>query len=385
MLALHLSRSIQYGGSGVKNTCRVFYPEYLDLTPFTTSGELSTLPSAPISTPPPDSPPSPSPSSSRTLSVTRLHSLPPPPPVLYRLTAVVCHYGTHQFGHYVAYRRKPKPPLDEYRWDPPRLKCARSCACDICLNTNTDITSQQQQQQEESTQPSLWLRSSDESVDEVGIERVLAEHSGAYMLYYERVVMPQHSTSLSSSISLADGWSITNGNKLSTAVWSGRNTPHSSEETITPANSAMHAKKEASPPLKPERLTPFEARIVHRVHAGRSNSRSGASTPLSEVSPSTPASASASTSTSRILANGDIHIPIPLRLPLEERKIPNGDSALMSPLSADLTRGRKGSSSSSLDEDSTCSLSSPSSHHQHHSTRTFLNEAGLPRTTGLQA
>lgn len=337
--------------SGIKNTCRVFYPEYLDLTPFTTSGELSTLPSAPISTPSPRSTPS---RSSSIPTVSRPASL-PIIPILYRLAAVVCHYGTHSFGHYVAYRRKPKPPSDKNRFDPPPLKCAQHCTCEKCKGGNA------QAQLDEDTHDSRWLRISDETVDEVGIERVLAENSGVYMLYYERVVMPQQL--ISSSLSSADGWNSSDGSLSHT--WLSRNTPHSSEETITPANSVLHGKKELSPPPStPEKSTPFEARIIHRVHAGRSKSLSGRSTPLSDVSPSP----------SKIFTNGDACNP---PLPPEVKKIPNGDIPNDDSHSTSVDLEKPSSDVSSADSQPQLQF--------RHSTRTFLNGTGLQRTTGLRA
>jgi hypothetical protein len=90
------------------------------------------------------------------------HNLAPQPPrVLYRLAAVVCHYGQHSFGHYVCYRRRPR---GSGRVGPPRLNDGFHAA------------------------PGRgWLRASDDAVREVGIETVLQEGSGAFMLYYERV------------------------------------------------------------------------------------------------------------------------------------------------------------------------------------------------------
>ena len=90
------------------------------------------------------------------------HNLAPQPPrVLYRLAAVVCHYGQHSFGHYVCYRRKPR---GSGRVGPPR--------------PNDGF---------HATPGRGWLRASDDAVREVGIETVLQEGSGAFMLYYERV------------------------------------------------------------------------------------------------------------------------------------------------------------------------------------------------------
>ena len=57
---------------------------------------------------------------------------------------------------------------------------------------------------------SRWLRISDDSVEEVGVERVLAETAGTFMLYYERVVQPRP------------------------ALWPVQSSPRSSEETIKP-------------------------------------------------------------------------------------------------------------------------------------------------------
>jgi len=86
---------------------------------------------------------------------------PQPPRVLYRLAAVVCHYGQHSFGHYVCFRRRPR---GAGRVGPPRLDEGFSAV------------------------PGRgWLRASDDAVREVGIETVLQEESGAFMLYYERV------------------------------------------------------------------------------------------------------------------------------------------------------------------------------------------------------
>ena len=167
MLALHLNRSVHFGTYASKNTARVCFPDVLDLTPFTTSGMLSTSPSFPISSHP--HPPSATAAvaaataaaASQTTRVYNHNPAPQPPRVLYRLAAVVCHYGQHSFGHYVCYRRKPR---GSGRVEPPRLNDSFHA-----------------------TPGRGWLRASDDAVHEVGIETVLQEGSGAFMLYYERV------------------------------------------------------------------------------------------------------------------------------------------------------------------------------------------------------
>ena len=162
VLVLHLNRSVHLGAYASKNSARVHFPEVLDLTPFTTSGMLSTTPSFPLSSHMPSPTGAAAAAASLVARTTKAQNpASPPPRVLYRLAAVVCHYGQHSFGHYICFRRKPRglgrvpppPPLDESPVAPGRG----------------------------------WLRTSDDAVREVGIEAVLQEGSGAFMLYYERV------------------------------------------------------------------------------------------------------------------------------------------------------------------------------------------------------
>lgn len=87
ILVLHLNRSSfslgQFGAS--KNQARVIFPEHLDVLPFMTGAALSAHPLQPIST------------TKKAGNAT------------YRLSAMVTHYGTHNYGHYVSYRRRPCP------------------------------------------------------------------------------------------------------------------------------------------------------------------------------------------------------------------------------------------------------------------------------------
>ena len=183
VLALHLNRSMHYGGYAAKNNCRVVFPEILDLTPYTTSGQLSTQPSAPISAPPPPIP--------IQRSITPTPSTYAVPRTLYRLSAVVCHYGQHSFGHYVCFRRKPRPPTTrDRRYIPPRTQCALGCDCAQCI-TQGPIRDEDGLNHARPGTGRGWLRISDDSVQECGIERVLQEGAGAFMLYYERVQQPR--------------------------------------------------------------------------------------------------------------------------------------------------------------------------------------------------
>ena len=159
--------------------CRVEFPEILDLTAFTTSGQLSMAPTVPISSP-----------SNRSLTPTPQNSN--PPRTFYQLSAVVCHYGQHSFGHYICYRRKPRPPsAGASRFSPPKLACPWGCECERCLRSGHIRVDDEYDVRRKYGHG--WLRISDENVQECGIETVLQESSAAFMLFYERVLQPRPS------------------------------------------------------------------------------------------------------------------------------------------------------------------------------------------------
>ena len=81
--------------------------------------------------------------------------IPPSGPV-YQLRAVVTHYGRHENGHYICYRRSPHSSR---------------------LDSPSDIDSEQ-------SHP--WWRLSDEDVMEVSEENVLSQ-GGVFMLFYEQI------------------------------------------------------------------------------------------------------------------------------------------------------------------------------------------------------
>ncbi|KAG8812315.1 hypothetical protein FRC17_002081 [Serendipita sp. 399] len=91
-----------------------------------------------------------------------------------------------------------------------------------------------------------WLRISDETVREVGLEAVLSETSGAFMLFYEKI-LPFQSESL-------------------------RTSPRSSQETVTPHQEERKIKLED--PTDSGLLNVFNARIVRSVSVGN-RSREG--------------------------------------------------------------------------------------------------------------
>ncbi|KAK5682434.1 ubiquitin-specific protease ubp1 [Elasticomyces elasticus] len=77
--------------------------------------------------------------------------------VLYRLRAVVTHYGRHENGHYICYRRHPLRPAAE-------------------TDDGSDADVDQREQ---------WWRLSDEDVSAVTEDNVL-DQGGVFMLFYER-------------------------------------------------------------------------------------------------------------------------------------------------------------------------------------------------------
>ena len=82
---------------------------------------------------------------------------------LYELRAVITHYGRHENGHYICYRRSPRTP-----------------------KPSADDT--------ETGSSPPWWRLSDEDVTQVTEENVLAQ-GGVFMLFYEQIETPRSSRS----------------------------------------------------------------------------------------------------------------------------------------------------------------------------------------------
>ncbi|KAJ7823419.1 cysteine proteinase [Mycena olivaceomarginata] len=165
VLALHLNRSMHTGFGASKNSSRVAFPEVLDLTPYTTSGVLSLDPAGALS----GSLDAPVAFPSTNAGATSAKA----DECLYRLAAVVCHYGMHAFGHYICYRRAPVAP---------------SASASPSAETEAAYTPAPPSAAESSGTGTGWLRISDADVSRCGVEQVLSEGGAAFMLYYERVL-----------------------------------------------------------------------------------------------------------------------------------------------------------------------------------------------------
>ncbi|KAJ1828295.1 ubiquitin-specific protease ubp1 [Coemansia sp. RSA 2599] len=118
-LCLHLSRSaITPDGYIVKNPCHVRFPEYLDFSPYTTNGNLKVDPTkSMIDETLVGQGPESSQSTQGTQQPRRTRDANEAlgqgvnPQMGYRLQAVVVHIGSHSYGHFITYRRKPRPPM----------------------------------------------------------------------------------------------------------------------------------------------------------------------------------------------------------------------------------------------------------------------------------
>ncbi|KAK0491556.1 hypothetical protein IW261DRAFT_1547588 [Armillaria novae-zelandiae] len=305
VLALHINRSVHYSHYAAKNNIRVIFPEVLDLTPFTTSGNLSTVPTSSLSTPSILPPRSTTPTPT---TYANLHSR-----TIYRLSAVVCHYGQHSFGHYVCFRRKPPNSSVQDRWKPPKIIFKDSSSTSIKREDDSGPPVDFEWEDEDSLSGAGtgkgWLRISDATVDECGIEGVLREGSGAFMLYYERAVISPPTPSEHHPYTTANG--IANGY----AYGVGTTSPESSEETLKPEmmmmmtklangngsirslvsiNGTLKSEDEktgsisGSPPSRPG------PRVVRSVAAGRGRRSSSVTTGLQRTMSASPPLASSS-------------------------------------------------------------------------------------------
>ncbi|KAJ7167888.1 hypothetical protein C8R46DRAFT_1191891 [Mycena filopes] len=170
ILALHINRSVHTGMRTVKNSARVAFPELLDLGPYTTGGVMNLDPTTALS------------GTGGGDSLAGWHGgnegkkakAGAAEECMYRLSAVVCHYGQHAFGHYVCYRRAPVP--------------VSSTPTAVAFSADSTHAPAPPTHESSAGTGTGWLRISDARVDRVGVEAVLEEGSAVFMLYYERVV-----------------------------------------------------------------------------------------------------------------------------------------------------------------------------------------------------
>lgn len=145
ILCLHLSRSAFHpSGAVYKNTCQLIFPEYLDLSPYTTGGTLSTQPQIPIS----DA------ASNEKNSLGKIR---------YKLMSTIVHFGSHSYGHFIAFKRRVLP---------------NKCLCHKCVGNRETANENEVWEGKDA-----WYRISDSAVDICTLDTVL--QSNPYMLLYE--------------------------------------------------------------------------------------------------------------------------------------------------------------------------------------------------------
>lgn len=149
ILTFHLNRSSHFGNGGAfKNSARVNFPEHLDLCPFSDHPDPGAK--TPDST----------------------------PRELYRLASLVEHYGSHSFGHYVAYRRRPVAP-------PPSGTSPRLPPEDAASQEADGDTASTSFIPDVRPPTPEWLHISDETVSAAHLNDAL--RANPFLIFYERV------------------------------------------------------------------------------------------------------------------------------------------------------------------------------------------------------
>ena len=160
-LVVHINRSVfdEMTGAQRKNYAAVRYPQVLDLGKWMLGSKV-----------PADG--SEDPKSLAELAITEasesmLSSRTQRDQCLYRLKAVVTHYGRHENGHYIAYRQHPRAVR----------------ATEDATEDAEDSKPEESQADDDGKLP--WWRLSDEDVSTVSDEDVL-QQGGVFMLFYEQ-------------------------------------------------------------------------------------------------------------------------------------------------------------------------------------------------------
>jgi ubiquitin carboxyl-terminal hydrolase 1 len=164
-LVVHINRSVfdEMTGAQKKNYAAVRYPQVLDLSKWMLGSKVSAEGSEESK-------------SLADLAITEasesmLSSGTERDQCLYRLKAVITHYGRHENGHYIAYRQHPPA----------------SRASDDTTEDADDTKPEESQVDDSGKLP--WWRLSDEDVSTVTDEDVL-QQGGVFMLFYERDEQP---------------------------------------------------------------------------------------------------------------------------------------------------------------------------------------------------
>ncbi|KAJ2721523.1 ubiquitin-specific protease ubp1, partial [Coemansia sp. Benny D115] len=160
-LCLHLSRSaITPDGYIVKNPCHVRFPEYLDFSPYTTNGNLKVDPTKSmidevLARQPVDATQGHGQgmyTNRRTRDAIEAMGQGANLQCGYRLQAVVVHIGSHSYGHFITYRRKPRSPIRS-GINTPRYRS--SSVVSLPLHNSSQANSQNTDKRFDSVEPAI--------------------------------------------------------------------------------------------------------------------------------------------------------------------------------------------------------------------------------------
>jgi ubiquitin carboxyl-terminal hydrolase 1 len=168
-LVVHINRSVfdEMTGAQRKNYAAVRYPQVLDLGKWMLGSKAPTDGQE-------------DPKALAELAITEasesmLSSRTQRDQCLYRLKAVVTHYGRHENGHYIAYRQHPRA-----------IRATDDAAEDVEDSKSGD-SKPEESEVDDGKLP--WWRLSDEDVSTVSDEDVL-QQGGVFMLFYDREEQP---------------------------------------------------------------------------------------------------------------------------------------------------------------------------------------------------
>ncbi|KAJ4187216.1 ubiquitin-specific protease ubp1 [Fusarium falciforme] len=99
---------------------------------------------------------------------------------IYELRAVVTHYGRHENGHYICYRKYP-------RHSPPTKAVEDEVSSEPGDRAEAEVSTKVQGKQEDGESEMDWWRLSDHNVSMVSEETVLSLSPGVFMLFYDCV------------------------------------------------------------------------------------------------------------------------------------------------------------------------------------------------------
>ncbi|KAH7264244.1 hypothetical protein B0J15DRAFT_511403 [Fusarium solani] len=99
---------------------------------------------------------------------------------IYELRAVVTHYGRHENGHYICYRKYP-------RHSPPTKAVEDEASSEPGDQPEAEVGTKVQGKEEDGESEMDWWRLSDHNVSMVSEETVLSLSPGVFMLFYDCV------------------------------------------------------------------------------------------------------------------------------------------------------------------------------------------------------